>query len=140
MQYTKIIGKFRGDYRWLSNFYIHDEENQLAVEHHYLAAKTTNVHDYRAIITAGSPANAKKISKTLPVRYDWDEVKLTVMEHLIREKFGMSLWLERKLRETEGALIVEGNTWGDKFWGVCDGEGENHLGKIIMRVRDEWLQ
>lgn len=31
----------------------------------------------------------------------------------------------------------EGNTWGDKFWGVCDGEGENHLGKLLMEVRAE---
>ena len=32
--------------------------------------------------------------------------------------------------------LVEGNTWGDKVWGVCDGVGENNLGKTLMRIRD----
>lgn len=139
MKFNRIIGKFRGEYNWLSNFYIHDRYHNLSVEHVYLAAKTTNVMDYRMIITAETPAIAKKLSKTVAVRYDWDDVKLAVMEHLIREKFSMTPHLEKKLRETAGAMIVEGNTWGDRYWGVCDGEGENHLGKIIMKVRDELL-
>ena len=44
--------------------------------------------------------------------------------------------LERllKTRDTE---LVEGNTWGDIYWGVCNGVGENHLGKILMRIRSE---
>lgn len=45
--------------------------------------------------------------------------------------------LRDKLVATGDAEIVEGNWWGDKFWGVCRGVGENHLGKILMRIRTE---
>ena len=33
--------------------------------------------------------------------------------------------------------LIEGNVWNDTFWGVCNGKGHNHLGKILMKVRDE---
>ena len=38
---------------------------------------------------------------------------------------------------TRDRVLIEGNDWGDTFWGMTDGEGENHLGKILMRVRAE---
>jgi predicted NAD-dependent protein-ADP-ribosyltransferase YbiA (DUF1768 family) len=60
------------------------------------------------------------------------------MGFLVRQKFR-----EPKLREllagTRNAELIEGNYWGDRFWGVYvgDGKGENHLGKILMQVREE---
>ena len=39
------------------------------------------------------------------------------------------------LLATGKATLVEGNSWGDTFWGVCRGKGKNMLGKILMRVR-----
>lgn len=36
---------------------------------------------------------------------------------------------------TGDAILIEGNTWGDRFWGVCEGFGQNHLGHVLMRVR-----
>lgn len=41
------------------------------------------------------------------------------------------------IRKNGDAELIEGNTWGDRIWGVCDGVGENRLGKILMRVRAE---
>jgi predicted NAD-dependent protein-ADP-ribosyltransferase YbiA (DUF1768 family) len=32
--------------------------------------------------------------------------------------------------------LIEGNWWGDTYWGVCNGVGENHLGKLLMKIRD----
>lgn len=29
------------------------------------------------------------------------------------------------------------NHWGDKYWGICDGEGENRFGEILMKIRSE---
>ena len=43
----------------------------------------------------------------------------------------------QRLLDTGDRELIEGNTWGDRFWGVCRGEGENKLGRILMRVRDE---
>ncbi|NWN81082.1 NADAR family protein, partial [Bacillus sp. (in: firmicutes)] len=45
--------------------------------------------------------------------------------------------LKNKLLQTGESILIEGNTWGDKIWGVCNGVGENKLGKILMKVRNE---
>ena len=61
------------------------------------------------------------------------------MEEIVRAKFGQNPVLADKLLATGDTLLIEGNTWGDKFWGVDTrvGQGENHLGKILMKVRAE---
>ena len=72
------------------------------------------------------------------LRDDWEDIKLYVMYRIVRRKFLENHDLAEKLIKTEG-LIEEGNHWGDQFWGVCRGKGENHLGKILMQVRAEIL-
>ena len=47
-----------------------------------------------------------------------------VMEACVRSKFTTDAALGAKLVATAGRELVEGNTWGDTYWGVCDGEGE----------------
>jgi hypothetical protein len=89
-----------------------------------------------AITDAPTPGESKKLGRRCPVREDWEEIKLSVMEELVRSKFSNPK-LSQKLLETNDKLLVEGNTWGDTFWGVCNGRGENHLGKILMKVRSE---
>jgi hypothetical protein len=64
-------------------------------------------------------------------------VKLDVMLGLLRRKF-TQLDLRRQLLATGDAELIEDNDWGDHFWGVCMGVGENHLGKLLMQVRGEW--
>ena len=41
-----------------------------------------------------------------------------------------------------GCNLIEGNTWewSRTFWGVCNGSGENHLGRLLMKVREELIQ
>jgi predicted NAD-dependent protein-ADP-ribosyltransferase YbiA (DUF1768 family) len=42
------------------------------------------------------------------------------------------------LQETRPYELIEGNNWGDKFWGQSPlGTGRNELGKILMSVRDD---
>jgi predicted NAD-dependent protein-ADP-ribosyltransferase YbiA (DUF1768 family) len=55
-------------------------------------------------------------------------------------KFVCNPRLQRMLLDTSDAELVEGNWWGDRFWGTFRGAGRNHLGKILMRVRDELRQ
>lgn len=72
------------------------------------------------------------------MRRDFDKHKLDFMEELLRRKFSDNNPILRdRLIDTGDALIVEDNHWGDTFWGVCNGVGENHLGKLIMLIRDE---
>ena len=69
------------------------------------------------------------------MRSDWDHVKIAIMKEAVRLKFEYPT-LRGMLLDTGDAELVEGNTWGDRFWGVCDGEGDNHLGKILMHTRE----
>lgn len=68
---------------------------------------------------------------------DWNEVRLQIMEDLVWQKFNNSLELIQMLLNTQNAILEEGNDWGDVFWGVCEGKGENHLGKILMKTREK---
>lgn len=129
-----------GTYDFLSNFHTSPCEFEgksfPSVEHAYQAAKTTDKMWKAAITDAPTPGESKKLGRRCPVREDWEEIKLSVMEELVRSKFSNPK-LSQKLLETNDKLLVEGNTWGDTFWGVCNGRGENHLGKILMKVRSE---
>ncbi len=126
----------------MSNFWpsevIYNGRKFRTVEHAYQAAKCVNVGDQQAIQMMERPGDAKRFGKVLGgmQRPDWKEVNLSIMEDLIRQKFSKEP-LRTKLIETGDAIIVEGNYWRDTFWGVYQGHGQNHLGKIIMRIREE---
>lgn len=72
-----------------------------------------------------------------PQRRDWEHVKLKVMEDLVTLKFFAHPELAEKLVETGDEELAEVNWWNDRFWGICQGKGCNHLGKILMKVREE---
>lgn len=69
-------------------------------------------------------------------RPDWEEVRISVMEDVQMEKFRQYPELAKKLVATGDAELIYGNTCGDTYWGVFEGEGENNLGKVLMKVRD----
>lgn len=133
------INSFDGPYAFLSNFYPARTEYDGLVfptsEHAYQAAKTTNPR-YREAFTESiiPPAVAKRMAKVLERRDDWDAVKLAVMTNVVAAKF-KDPGLAEMLVATGDAEIIEGNTWGDVFWGVCAGKGRNELGKILMSLR-----
>lgn len=135
----KVIAGFKGDYRWLSNF----ERCSIyykgilfkSAEAAYQAQKTLNIQA-RHIFSKLDAREAKSLGKALILRPDWDDVKLEVMEEICRIKFNLPEF-RGKLLATRDITIIESNYWGDTFWGVCDGVGENHLGNIIMKIRDE---
>jgi ribA/ribD-fused uncharacterized protein len=136
-----IIREFRGEYKFLSNFWYSkvylDGKEYSTVEHAYQASKTLDENERKMIRQLASPAEAKKIGLKVILREDWDIIKLIIMEDLIFQKFNNNIKLKRKLLNTKDAVIEEGNYWGDTYWGICNNEGENHLGKILMRVRDK---
>lgn len=135
-----MIREFQKENRWLSNFapckVFYEGLVYSSVENAYQAAKTDNVED-RYNISLMSSGEAKRFSRTLVLREDWEEMKLKVMEELLCIKFSQEPYIT-KLLNTGNCQIQEGNYWGDKFWGVClkTDKGENNLGKIIMDIRD----
>lgn len=138
----KAITSFTESYRFLSNFYlcpVQDDRGQEypSVEHAYQASKTLDPVE-RSWFTTGSAAEAKKKGRRITLRPDWDVVKLSVMENLLRQKFAEPS-LAAALRATEPSELIEGNWWGDTYWGVCRGQGQNHLGRLLMQIRQEGL-
>lgn len=135
-----MISEFRYKYRFLSNFYpctvVWKNHVFPSVEHAYQTAKACNGRDAIKIMTAATPGQAKKIARTVQIRADWDDIKLGIMEELLREKF-RDKDLAQMLMDTGTEILVEGNNWGDTYWGVCRGEGRNHLGKLLMKIREE---
>lgn len=79
----------------------------------------------------------RKISRQVPLRGDWEEVKDNIMYEICKAKFTQNEDLKEKLLATGNDILEEGNTWGDRVWGTVNGVGENRFGKILMRVREE---
>ena len=136
------ITHFRKPYSFLSNFY------------NYKFNITYKGFTYNSVEAAyqaqKDPSQAEKFSKCIRsefakamgqrlknVRKDWDDVKYDVMKELVYLKFSQNERLKKLLLETGDRQLVELNTWGDTYWGVCNGVGFNYLGEILMDVRDK---
>jgi ribA/ribD-fused uncharacterized protein len=137
------ITEFRGEYRWLSNFWPVEVEWQghiyPSTEHAYQAAKTNSLQEREEIREAKTCGKAKRLGQKVTIQAFWDDKKVEVMRILTRRKF-KDPHLKEKLILTARQHLVEGNAWGDTFWGVCEGNGENHLGRILMDIRAEIIR
>ena len=133
-----MINSFKHEYSFLSNFYPSEVELDgvvyPTVENAYQAAKTCD-EEARLNIQCLTPGQAKRAGRKVNLRSDWDNVKVQVMGDLVLKKF-VRPDLREALLATGNQELVEGNYWGDIFWGVYKGEGSNYLGKILMGVRD----
>lgn len=134
-----MIANFSGYYGFLSNFSYSPIEveglNYRTVEHAFQAYKTLDTSWRERIRLAPSPGAAKRLGRQCPKRSDWDDQRVRAMKFFLELKFRNPSLME-KLLKTAPQELVEGNTWGDTFWGVCKGEGQNMLGKLLMEIRD----
>lgn len=138
----KEIMTFRGRYQFLSNMYsapfVWDGRSYKNSEAAFQSAKSLDpaVRDQFSGMTG---AVAKREGRKVLLRRDWEEVKDGVMEEVVREKFIQNPELLKKLIDTGDMELVEGNRWHDTYWGVdlVTGEGENRLGIILMKLREE---
>ena len=142
MSSKKVIDSFTisSGYPFLSNFhpstiYI-DGKPYATVEHAYQAHKTKDESTREIVRLAKGPAEAKKLGHSFPVRDDWDSVKIDLMRSFLKKKFE-NPFLRPLLAATDDDDLVYGNTWNDRFWGVCRGSGQNWLGKLLMEIRED---
>lgn len=134
-----MIDSFTGEFRFLSNFWLvpvrYNCYTYMSSEHAYQAAKMTCQEDHDAVALAATPGIAKREAHKRPKLRDFDLDKVMEMAQILRAKFSDAEMMQRLLA-TGDRFLVEGNTWGDTFWGVCDGNGRNMLGHLLMERRD----
>ncbi len=137
-----MICSFRDEYFFLSNFYPVEIKLDGIVypnaETAFQAQKTLDVEERRKFSMLEKPVQAKRLGRKVKLRDDWEEVKLDIMTEIVSQKFLQHPHLIEMLLQTGDEELVESNKWGDRFWGVCKGKGENHLGKILMKIRDAY--
>lgn len=149
------FNSYSRDYNWLSNFF--QQENLItlniynmkinfhSVESSFQALKLLHLNEFKSEkelialfrhFSTLSNGLAKKSGNNLNLnRVAWGNNNLEYMEELIYRKFQDPI-LKNKLLSTQGSELIEFNT-GSNFWGVNSGmQGHNHLGKIIMKIRE----
>jgi len=142
-----LVEEFQGRYRFLSNFYysviLYKGKVCKYAENAYQAEKAIDPVHQEIIRLQPTPGKAKRKAREMQdqglthSKEVWNGMRLGIMEEVEEAKYRQNPNLERKLLLTGSKILEEGNTWGDKFWGICDDEGENHLGLILMKVRDK---
>lgn len=151
------IDSFRGDYEFLSNFYVSPmvltfkslpgrQWLMPTGEHAFQSAKVDacpwsdedKITWLLRMVQETKPAKAKYLGRSIEIDVDkWNSMGDNVMRHVQRIKYTLYPNLRRLLLNTGDATLVEGNTWGDKYWGQVNGDGLNMLGTILMNLRTE---
>jgi hypothetical protein len=142
--------------------------NYISVEAGYMAQKCDDIAWKKYCSTISPHGNAqgemKKAAYKVDLVKDFRDKQLKIMLDLLRLKFRNNPELANKLVATYPRMIMEGNVWNDRYWGATipkqkhchlsdSGEleklyeefpqyfyvGQNYLGRLLMKVRDELL-
>lgn len=142
---TEIKGFFGNKYRFLSNFHpapmTFKGLNYPTSENAYQAQKVKEMDRfYFQYCTASESKSLWKRYGSIYSKEEWDSQKLDLMKIIVFIKFYKNLDLRKELLDTGDRYLEEKNHWSDVFWGVSSksGFGHNHLGKILMKIRDYW--
>lgn len=134
------ISSFTMEYSFLSNFYPclieFDGDIYPSLEHAYQAAKTNDPNERKKIREEKQVRRAKQIGRHVTIREDWEQIKVKVMRELLKKKFENPQF-RKLLLDTYPHELIEGNNWGDTYWGKCNGHGKNMLGTLLMQIRSE---
>lgn len=114
-------------------------------EHAYQCSKAKTSYDAHSISRLPYADQVYRNGRKLDLRPDWEDIKLDIMGGILRSKFstldldtGSSKSMAYKLLATgDQNLINETKFKRNLFWGTYDGVGENHLGKLLMEIREE---
>lgn len=157
------VEKFRGQFFPFSNMYPLPVPIRAdcdiwvpSSEHAYMANRFSSLRIQRRVAQArGDKSDARSYrdalaAKRLAHRYirdgallavETDEERVELMERVVYQKIERNIGVRALLLSTGNEEIYEGNEWGDRFWGVSPPgslEGENHLGRILMKLREDF--
>ena len=151
-----IIGEFRDNFSFLSNFHPAKIIYTEGLEHYEFPSSE---HYFQAFKHYGTPLfeelrrhpfkGLKAKARSQLCRTDWDQVKERVMLSALFLKFTQNPDLKSKLLATKGSILIEGTWWHDNYWGDCMCQnrtgkhpeclqpGLNRLGFLLMYVREQ---
>ncbi len=139
-----LINRFDGRHEFLSNFWAQNPfdwagDSWRTAEHAFQAAKAKEPIDYFRIRDSATPGQAKRLGRKVKLVANWEKKRLGVMLDILKAKFSPEEQpdMAARLVGTGDAHLVEGNLWGDVFWGVDarTGTGQNQLGIALMITR-----
>lgn len=136
------IPHYESSYFLFSNFSPHQilykDVLYSTLEHAFQAQKFLNEDARDKVKNAKSPLEALQLGRSLPgKRNDWSSIKLDCMYQLLKAKVEQHEEVKSKLFASGNEEVVEQNP-NDDFWGSGpDGNGQNQMGKILMKIRDE---
>lgn len=138
-----VIDKFEGDYFFLSNYYPCEISFMgygifNSSEAVYQGLKCpARIKEFIGL----TPDEAKALGRKVDLAKHWHYIKTFAMSWVVSTKFYQHPDLAQKLIDTGNAVLIEGNTWGDEYWGQVDGRGKNMLGFILMDLREQlkWM-
>lgn len=147
MEYTAAdfpdtITRFKGEYDYLSNRYpcriVWEGLEYRSAEAAFQASKCKDEKE-RKVFAGCSTDKAVLKGKDLTPYPGWEEAQISIMGSILQAKFEQNPVLMRKLLETGSSILVNGNNKQETFWGIdlYSWIGENHLGRIIMNIRDK---
>lgn len=141
----EVINRFIDGYFYLSNFYeIPVFYKGKCYENSEAAFQAQKCPERADEFINLAPGPAKRLGRKVLLRADWDAVKDQIMYEVVYAKFSQHVSIFHALMNTGNATLIEGNTWNDTYWGICNGIGQNKLGQILMKVREEltkkWLE
>lgn len=140
----EMITSFRDENFFLSNMYPCNIEylgiKYPSSENAYQSTKYVD-HNVKLEIAGMNPYESKRYSREHEMtNMQFDDTKIVYMRNILKLKFDIPS-LRRMLVDTYPHELIEGNHWRDTFWGQCPlGNGKNHLGTILMDIRDQHMR
>lgn len=137
------ISSFTNKWEFLSNEY----KCPVRFEEYTFQSAASLFYAFKALKSKGSfakfqrlaPLKAKSKAQQL-ISEDWEEHKEEYLETAVRAKFDSNPDLIKKLLKTGNLPLINNVTHLDEWIGVRKGKGENMLGKVLMKLREEYSE
>lgn len=143
--FPDVINQFKDEHAFLGNRYpckfVWQGLTYGSAEAAFQASKCAEVSE-RKVFTNCSTDKAVQKGKELMPFPEWEEAQLDIMESILTAKFEQNPTLMKMLEETGNRILINGNNKQETFWGIdlYSWMGENHLGKIIMKIREKEIK
>ena len=142
--FPEEILQFKDGYRFLSNDFpaevTYEGITYPCASLAFLASKTDDMAE-RKSISRMNPVKARQKHSADPGSPEWKTNRKAIMKEIVRSKFLQNPSLMEQLAATGRRKLINGGK-KDTFWGISliTWEGENHLGQILMKVREEGFE